>query len=228
MQYFLLHCIKNQAMSVDTQTASSTYWMRVRGGYPKLTGLILRGDSTESSRNCPLSRMPAMAETSTSAAPTAKSKPKAVAVGAPAFEMPKFDMPKFEMPKFEVPPAFREFAEKGVAQAKENYEKVKSAAEQATDVLEDTYSTASKGCASYGLKVIEATRANSDATFDLMTELMTAKSYSEMVELSSAYLRKQFDALVAQTKELSEHNDTATTETAEPIKESISNLSKAA
>ena len=40
-------------------------------------------------------------------------------------------MPKFEMPKFEVPPAFREFAEKGVAQAKENYEKVKTAAEQA-------------------------------------------------------------------------------------------------
>ena len=58
-----------------------------------------------------------MAEISTSAA--AKSKPKAVALGAPAFEMPKFEMPKFEMPKFEVPPAFREFAEKGVAQAKE-------------------------------------------------------------------------------------------------------------
>jgi phasin len=172
--------------------------------------------------------MPAMAETSTSAAPTAKSKPKAVAVGAPAFEMPKFDMPKFEMPKFEVPPAFREFAEKGVAQAKENYEKVKSAAEQATDVLEDTYSTASKGCASYGLKLIEATRANSDATFDLMSELMTAKSYSEMVELSSAYLRKQFDVLVAQTKELSEHAQKVATETAAPIKESISNLSKAA
>ena len=45
MQYFLLHCIKNRAMSVDTQTASSTYWMRVRGGYPKLIGLILRGDT---------------------------------------------------------------------------------------------------------------------------------------------------------------------------------------
>src|SRR6476469_7889021 len=169
----------------------------------------------------------------TAASSATKSKPKPVAVAAPAFEMPKFempkfDMPKFEMPKFEVPPVFREFAEKGIAQAKENYEKCKSAAEQATDVLEDTYSTASKGCASYGLKLIEATRANSDATFDLMSELMTAKSYSEMVELSSAYLRKQFDALVAQTKELSDHADTAATETAEPIKESISNLSKAA
>ena len=49
--------------------------------------------------------------------------------------MPKFEMPKFEVPKFEIPTAFREFAEKGIAQAKENYDKVKSAAEQATDVL---------------------------------------------------------------------------------------------
>jgi len=163
-----------------------------------------------------------MAETTASSAATPKAKPKAVAVSAPAFEMPKFEMPKFDMPKFEVPPAFREFAEKGIAQAKENYEKVKTAAEQATDVLEDTYSTASKGCASYGLKVIETARANSDAAFDLMTEILSAKSYSEVVELTSAYMRKQFDALVAQSKELSEHAQKVATETAEPIKESIS------
>jgi phasin len=167
-----------------------------------------------------------MAENTVStAASKAKSKPVVVAAPAfeiPKFEIPKFEMPKFEMPKFEVPMAFREIAEKGIAQAKENYEKVKSAAEQATDVLEETYSTASKGCASYGLKLVETTRANSDAAFDLMSELMTAKSYSQVVELSSAYLRKQFDALVAQAKELSEHAQKVATDTAEPIKDSIS------
>ena len=163
-----------------------------------------------------------MAENTVSTAATTKAKSKPVAVAAPAFEIPKFEIPKFEMPKFEVPTAFREIAEKGIAQAKENYEKVKSAAEQATDVLEETYSTASKGCASYGLKLVETTRANSDAAFDLMNELMTAKSYSEVVELSSAYLRKQFDALVAQAKELSEYAQKVATDTAEPIKDSIS------
>jgi len=170
-----------------------------------------------------------MAENTVSTAATPKAKPRPVAVAAPAFEIPKFEIPKFEMPKFEVPTAFREIAEKGIAQAKENYEKVKSAAEQATDVLEETYSTASKGCASYGLKLVETTRANSDAAFDLLSELMTAKSYAQVVELSSAYLRKQFDALVAQAKELSEHAQKVATETAEPIKESIStNFNKAA
>jgi phasin len=172
--------------------------------------------------------MTVMAETTTST-PTSKAKPKPVAVSAPAFDMPKFEMPKFEMPKFEVPTVFREFAEKGIAQAKENYDKVKSAAEQATDVLEDTYTTASKGCASYGVKLIETTRANNDAAFDLMTELMSAKSYSEMVELSSAYMRKQFDAMIAQAKDLSEHAQKVATEAAEPIKESLSStVSKAA
>ena len=75
-----------------------------------------------------------------------------------AFEMPKFEMPKFDMPKVEMPAAFREFAERGVAQAKDTYEKMKAAAEEATDVLETTYSTATKGASDYGLKVIEVAR----------------------------------------------------------------------
>jgi phasin len=176
--------------------------------------------------------MSVMAETTTMATPPKAKKPVASAV-APVFETPKFEMPKFEIPKFEipsmeVPAAFREFAEKGIAQAKENYEKVKSAAEQATDVLEDTYSTASKGCCGYGLKVIEAARANSNAAFDLMADLMTAKSYAEVVEKSTAYMRAQFETMTAQAKALGEEAQKVATETAEPIKESFSSFGKAA
>ena len=119
-----------------------------------------------------------------------------------AFEMPKFEMPKFDIPKVEMPAAFREFAERGVAQAKDTYEKMKAAAEEATDVLETTYSTASKGTADYGLKVIETTRVNTNAAFDFYGELITAKTLSEVIELSSAHARKQFEALTAQSKEL--------------------------
>ena len=140
---------------------------------------------------------------------------------ASAFEMPKFEMPNFEMPKMEIPAAFREFAEKSVSQAKENYEKMKSAAEEATDVLEETYSTASKGCSGYGLKVIDAARTNTNASFDLMGELMTAKSYAEVVELSTAFMRKQFETLTAQTKDLAEEAQKVATDCAEPIKESF-------
>jgi phasin len=167
-----------------------------------------------------------MAEVQTAA----KAKPKPVAAIATdaKFEMPKFEMPKFEIPTMEVPPAFREAAEKGIAQAKDNYEKMKSAAEQATDVLEETYATASKGCAGYGLKVIETTRANSNAAFDLFGELLGAKSYSEVVEKTTAYMRSQFETVTAQAKELSEHAQKVATETAEPIKGSIATFGKAA
>ena len=171
-----------------------------------------------------------MAETQTAAVtPKAKSKPVASIASVfempkfemPKFEMPKFDMPTFEMPKMEVPAAFREAAEKGVAQAKESYEKMKGAAEQATEMLEDTYATASKGCSGYGLKLIETARANSNAAFDLFGELLSAKSYSEAVELYTAYARAQFDTVSAQAKELADHAQKVATETVEPIKESF-------
>jgi phasin len=153
------------------------------------------------------SRTSIMAEaTTTTTPPKVKSKP-----AASAFEMPKFEMPKFEIPKVEMPAAFREFAERGVAQCKDTYEKMKAAAEEATDVLETTYSTASKGTSEYGLKVIEAARMNTNAAFDFFGELITAKSLSEVIELSSAHTRKQFETLTEQSKELA-------TETAEPIK----------
>jgi phasin len=154
-----------------------------------------------------------MAE-ATSAAPKAKTtKP----VTGP-FEMPKFEMPKFDMPKVEMPAAFREFAERGVAQAKDTYEKMKAAAEEATDVLETTYSTATKGASDYGLKVIEVARANTNAAFDFAGEIMAAKTLSEVVELTSTHARKQFETLSQQSKELSTLAQKVATETAEPIK----------
>jgi phasin len=156
----------------------------------------------------------AMAETATEA--TAKvrtSKP-----ASSAFEMPKFEMPKFEIPKVEMPAAFREFAERGVAQCKDTYEKLKAVAEEATDVLETTYSTATKGASDYGLKVIETARVNTNAAFDFAGELLTAKTLSEMIELSSSHARKQFEAFTQQGKELGALAQKVATETAEPIK----------
>src|SRR5437879_13714554 len=108
-----------------------------------------------------------------------KAKPKpSMAPAASAFELPKFELPNFEMPKMEIPAAFREFAEKSVSQAKENFEKMKSAAEEATDVLEGTYATASKGARDYSLKMIEATRVKTNAALDVANVFMTVKSFT--------------------------------------------------
>jgi phasin len=137
---------------------------------------------------------------------------------ASPFEMPKFEMPKFEIPKVEMPAAFREFAERGVAQCKDTYEKMKAAAEEATDVLETTYSTATKGASDYGMKVIETARINTNSVFDFANELIAAKTLSEVIELSSAHARKQFEALTEQSKELTALAQKVATDTAEPMK----------
>jgi len=163
-----------------------------------------------------------MSEATQTTAPRSKAKPVAGPAAATGFEFPKFEIPNFEMPKMEVPAAFREFAEKGASQAKETYEKMKAAAEEATDVLEDTYANAAKGAADYGLKLIEASRVNTNAAFDFYTELMTVKSYSDVIELSTAHARKQFETVTAQTKDLAALAQKMATETAEPIKDSVS------
>jgi len=160
--------------------------------------------------------------------PTPASKPRSKTAASPTHETPRFEAPKFEMPTIEIPAAFREIAEKGVAQARENYEKMKSVAEEATDVLEDTYTTAARGASSYGLKVIEHARANSDAAFDLMTRLMTAKSYAEVIELSSSFVRQQFDAFTAQARDLADTAQKVAADTAEPIKQGFTSALKKA
>ena len=158
---------------------------------------------------------------------TIKPKPgKAPATVVPMFEMPKFDIPKFEMPKMEVPAAFREFAEKGVAQTKDAYEKMKAAAEESTEMLETCYSTASKGSTEYGLKVLEIARHNTNATFDFIESLFGVKSPSELVELTTAHSRAQFETLTAQGKELTALAQKVATDTAAPIKSGVEKAMK--
>ena len=50
--------------------------------------------------------------------------------------------------------------------------------------------------------LIEMVRTNTRAAFDYAHELLGVKSPSEFIELSTAHMRKQFDPLSAQTKEL--------------------------
>lgn len=121
---------------------------------------------------------------------------------AAAFEMPKFDAQVFQMPKLEVPEAVREAAEKGVAQAKEAYEKLKVAAEETTELVEDTYATYTKGAADFSGKVLDFTKLNTTTVFDFAKDLLAVRSVAELVEKQTAFARSQFEVITAQTKEL--------------------------
>jgi phasin len=131
------------------------------------------------------------------------------------------EIPKFDLPNMEMPEAFREMTEKGVAHAKDTYEKAKAAAEQATDLLKNTYTIAAKSSTDYNLKVLEIARTNTSSAFDYAQELLGVTSPAELVELSTAHARKQCEAMTAQTKELAALAQKATAEIAEPLKTGV-------
>jgi phasin len=135
---------------------------------------------------------------------------------------PKFEKPKFDIPTAEVPEMVREFAEKSVAQAKDAYAKIKSVAEETSDMLEDTYTKATKGANEFNLKALEALRVNVNSAFDYTSQLLASKTLAEAVELSSSHVRKQFETLSAQAKDLTTIAQKVATETSEPIKAGVS------
>ena len=188
--------------------------------------LIVSRDRTSAGQV--LSTKPALNEDAMTTAPKTKPAPAATPAALPAaffdlpkfpgFEMPKFDFATFGMPKMEVPAAFREYAEKGIAQAKEAYDKVKASADEANGIVEETFKTASKAATDYSTKLTEAARANTNAAFDYAKDAATVKSISDFLALSTEFSRKQIEVLTAQTKEFTALAQKFATETAAPAK----------
>ena len=125
---------------------------------------------------------------------------------------------------FEVPGSIREFAEKGVSQAREAYEKFKEVAQNGNETIEAVYSCASKGASDYTSKVIDIARANTNATFDLVEKLIGVKSPSEALSLIATHARSQFETMTSQSKELAELGQKVANDTAEPIKANVSKV----
>jgi phasin len=143
-------------------------------------------------------------------------------------EFPMMDIPKLEASAAEATSAFRALAEKGISQARDTYTRMKTAAEEATGIVETTCANASKGAADYGLKMVEIARANSNATFDFATELLTARTFAQAMEISTAHTRRQVEALTEQTRELLSLAQKVALHTAAPIKDGITTIVKKA
>ena len=163
-----------------------------------------------------------MTETTT-AASKAKTTERAVSsFTRPDHGVSKFEMPKFDLPNMEMPAAFREMAEKGVEQTKDSYAKAKVATEEAADLLENTYEAAVKRATDYNRRLFAIARTNTRAAFDSIQELLGAKSPSELIELSTAQMRKQFELVSAQNKELCALAQEMATEAAGTIRTGVS------
>ena len=113
---------------------------------------------------------------------------------------------------------FRSFAEQGLTQTREAYARMKSAAEEATDILEDSIETTRESVRDAQLKAIDLAKANTDATFDLFRKLLTTTSVADAVQLQTAFARERFEALVDYSKDVQATVTKVGTEASKPAK----------
>jgi phasin len=127
----------------------------------------------------------------------------------------------FPMSTAEVPEAFREMAEKSVAQAREGYAKMKGAAEEATDLLEESLETARANTMDLSHVALDAAKANFDAGFAFLKDFMAVKTVSEAVELQTAFARERFEASTASAKDMQAKVTKMSEEAAKPVKAAL-------
>lgn len=121
---------------------------------------------------------------------------------------------------------YREFAEKGLVQSKDAYDKLKTAAEDATKTVEQTLESAQAGTVELSIKAIEAVRANADNSLTHLEALLGVKSVAELVELQSAFIRKQAEAAVDQAKDIQEAARKVADQVSKPGKDAYEKAAK--
>ena len=109
------------------------------------------------------------------------------------------------------------FGEKTKAQAEEAFERMTSAAQEATNAAQSTVTGAVEGAREFNMKVMGIARSNINSAFDFAEQLLAVKSLPDLLELSNTHARKQMDALPVQTKELTEAAQKMAKDTAEPF-----------
>ena len=121
---------------------------------------------------------------------------------------------------------FRAFAEKGVEQSREAYSKLKQSAEEAQKTLETSFETARSTSNTMSLKAVAAMRANADASFSHIEALVGAKSLSEVLELQTAFLRKNIELAVEQAKDMQTVAAKAVEDLSQPVKGAVDKAMK--
>ena len=115
------------------------------------------------------------------------------------------------LPKFEIPAEMRDFAIKGVDQARKAFDAFVGAAQKAAEQAEKSPIAIPAGVKELNAKVMTIAQTNAKAAFDHAEALVKAADPQEALSLQTEYLKAQMAALQEQAKELGEAAKTAMT-----------------
>ncbi|MDP9837713.1 phasin [Neorhizobium huautlense] len=111
---------------------------------------------------------------------------------------------------------FRDAAHMGAQQSREAFSRLQDATTDATKTVEDTFYVARSGSFALGLKAADAMRSSADLSIAHMQALMGVRSVSELVELQSAFVRRQAELTVENVRDLQEATRKVTEEVTKP------------
>jgi phasin len=115
----------------------------------------------------------------------------------------------------------RQAVEKGLAESRAAYNRVKEAADEATSALEASVTNASHGVIDFNTRALDALRANFDAGIDFAKAAINSKSLGELVSLQSDHASKQVEALAGQAKTFGELAQKIAADAVAPIQAQI-------
>ena len=118
----------------------------------------------------------------------------------------------------EIPSSVVDLFEKSIARTKDMHKKMSAVLEHSTEAFGEAVSSANRGSVEYRVKLMEIARANANTAFDLARGAFEVKSPGELLELTLAHQRKQFELAAMQLKELSALTQKVVSETTEPIR----------
>jgi hypothetical protein len=115
----------------------------------------------------------------------------------------------------------RQFADRTTKTARENIQRAASATEDATRRAEQTYSSAFAGVRELNIKLIEMAQANTEAVFELAHESASAETPSDLATIWAEHVRRQFELMTKQSKELTDLGQKFAGRVTEPIARTV-------
>ncbi len=105
-------------------------------------------------------------------------------------------------PTYEIPNELRDFAEKGVDQARTAVNSLLGTVVKSAEQVQSSSRTAQETLQSLFAKSLDQAQENASSAFDYAHKLVRTRDLKEAFELQNEFLRSQFSALQAQAKDL--------------------------
>ncbi len=104
----------------------------------------------------------------------------------------------------EIPEQIREFAEKSVEQARQAFDDVMAAAQQAVSSAEESSESFQSGAASLGKQALDYAEENMASAFDFAQKIVNVSDPQEIMRMQTEYLKTQMTALGEQARGLTD------------------------